>query len=82
MRILDGESNKPLNQITLYLTIEEVKKIKDSLEALLNRPRENHQHISSEDFTKEITVCVYDLEDPNLLNSFDERSIKLINFDK
>ncbi len=75
MRILDKKSDKPLKNVTLYLTSAEASELRSSLNQLLKKPVENHDHISSEDYQKEITVCIYDV---NNLQGFSERSKNLI----
>ncbi len=78
MRLLDDGSNRKLDRVTLYLSRSEADELKSSLEEILERPEGNHAHISSEDFEKEITICIYD---ENLLDGFSERSKKLIQED-
>jgi len=75
MRILDESSDKSLNRIILYLTLSEAMELRDGLDDLIKNPSNNHTHVSSEDFNKETTVCVYDVND---LNLFNKRSIDLI----
>ncbi len=75
MRILDENSDKSLENTTLYLTFMEASHLRDSLDQLLEKPLNNHAHVSSEDYQKEITVCIYDV---NNLQDFDERSKNLI----
>lgn len=79
MRILNEISDKSLEKIVLYLTQAEAKELKDSLGQLLDKPSSNHAHISSEDFQKEVTICIYDIKK---LNNFNDRSIKLIQNDE
>lgn len=58
------------------MTREEALELKESLEMAIESNEEaRHEHIPSEDYSKEITVCVYD---PKLLEKFSERSKKLI----
>lgn len=78
MRILDDESDKKLDTVTLFLTKEEILQLRSDLDHLIAKPKLNHAHLSSEDYKKEITVCVYDEED---LQGFHPRSIKLIKED-
>lgn len=78
MRILDDESDKKLDTVTLFLTKEEILQLRSDLDHLIAKPKLNHTHLSSEDYKKEITVCVYDEED---LEGFHPRSIKLIKED-
>ncbi|CUI18116.1 conserved hypothetical protein (plasmid) [Candidatus Protochlamydia naegleriophila] len=75
MRILDQETDQSLNNIILYLTSQEAQELRDSLEDVINKPLNNHSHIPSNDFEKEITVCIYD---ENNLKGFNERSINII----
>lgn len=75
MRILDEITDKPLKNVLLYLTFTEALELRDSLNELLNKPLNNHSHIPSETFDKEITVCIYEMSN---LNDFDERSKDLI----
>ena len=75
MRILNEDLDCSVNRVTIYLTRAEARELVDSLEELDKRPKENHSHASSEDFQKEITVCIYDQTD---ISDFDERSKKII----
>lgn len=62
MRIFDENSDKSLENVTLYLTLSEAKELRDSLIDLIDKPLNNHSHIPSDDFQKELTVCIYDSE--------------------
>ncbi len=75
MRILDESSDKSLKNVILYLTFAEASELKDSLEGLLKKPLNNHAHISNENLQKEITVCIYDVDN---LKGFNKRSMNLI----
>jgi hypothetical protein len=79
MRILDESADKSLNNVILYLTLSEASELRDSLDDLLKKSSNNHAHIANENFQKELTVCIYDVEN---LKGFDERSIDLIVNDK
>ena len=79
MRIYNADTDKKANNVILYLTPEEAKEMKDSLEALLKNEKHHHEHIPDSDFKKEITVCIYRKDN---LSSFDERSKKLILYDE
>jgi hypothetical protein len=81
MRILGEDDDKAQSRVTLYLTKAEAGEMKDSLKALLEGPQDSHHHISSSDFSKEITVCLYSEDDPKALSHFDERSRKIILHD-
>ena len=41
--------------------IAEASELRDSLDELLKKPLNNHAHITNENFQKEITVCIYDI---------------------
>lgn len=75
MHILDENTDQSITNVILYLTLSEAIEMRDSLQALINGPLNNHSHISSDDHQKEITVCVYEREN---LNGFSERSKNLI----
>ena len=60
MRILDDESDKKLDNVTLFLTKEEVVQLQSYLNQLLENPKFQHFHLSSVDYQKEITICLYD----------------------
>ena len=75
MRILNSELNTPIDNVGIYLTRDEAKQLRDYLEQLLEEPELHHIHVNDENYEYEITVSVYD---QNNLESFDERSRKLI----
>lgn len=74
MRILDEDSDRPLSRVTLYLTIDEARELRSTLDAVF-QDHSRHEHISSNDYDKQITVCVYDT---SALQGFTERSKRLI----
>jgi hypothetical protein len=76
MRIYNADTDKKANKVTIYLTLDEAKEMRDSLEALLNDSKKlRHEHIPDQDFKREITVCIYN---ENNLSGLDDRSKKLI----
>lgn len=79
MHILDETSNRSLKKVSSYLTYSEALELRDSLNDLIQTPLNNHAHIPCENYQKEITVCIYDV---NKLDGFDERSVKLITKDE
>lgn len=79
MRILDENADKKLDAVTLFLTKEEALQLRSDLDHLLAKPKLNHTHLSSEDYQKENTVCIYDEKD---LEGFHPRAIKLIEKDE
>lgn len=74
MRILNLDTDKSVNEIILFLTPSEASELVAALQVILKKPSD-HVHVSNEDFTKEVTVCIYD---PKKLDHFDERSRKII----
>jgi hypothetical protein len=81
MRISDDTSNKKLNRITLFLTELEASQLEYDLKQFLEKPKDKglHFHLSSEDYQKEITVCIYD---PENISALDHRAQKLIRDDE
>ena len=79
MRILNDESDKKSDNISIFLTKAEALQLRAYLNQLLDNPKIHHIHLSSEDYQKEITVCIYD---ENNLEGFHPRAIKLIKEDK
>jgi hypothetical protein len=77
MRILDEGSDRPLSRITIYLRREEARELRACLEAVL-ADETRHEHVSSKDYEKEITVCVYS---DSALDGFSDRSKRLISED-
>jgi hypothetical protein len=75
MRILDQDNDRSVGSVIIYLTNSEAAELRDSIEQMLAAPIGRHEHVSSNDYAKEITVCIYD---PNRLEQFDERSKRLI----
>ena len=79
MRILDQKNDQSINQVVLYLTKEEALELKDSLDGIIeDNNLGRHEHVSSSEYDKEITVCLYD---PGSIEQFSERSKKLIRHD-
>jgi len=79
MRILNDDSNEKLDTVSFFLTKQEAVQLHSDLEALIADPTKQHTHISSDDYQKEITVCIYDEKD---LSGFHERAKTLILEDK
>ena len=75
MRILDDVSNKKLDRITIFLTKEEAGFLQKYLKQIIDNPIQDHAHLSSSDYQKEITICVYDNRS---IDKFGLRAKKLI----
>ncbi len=69
MFIIDEESNKNLDNITLLLTIKELKQLQGYIDQLLEiPPKSDHYHLSTNDYQKEITICLYTPENTDQFN--------------
>lgn len=81
MRISDDISNKKLDRITLFLTESEAAQLESYLKQFLEKPKDKglHFHLSSEDYQKEITVCIYN---PENISALHHRAQKLIRNDE
>jgi hypothetical protein len=79
LRILDDDSDKKLDNASIFLTKEEAVQLRGYLNQLLDNPKLQHRHLSSTDYQKEITICLYDEKN---LENLNQRSIKLIKEDK
>jgi len=78
LRILDDESDKKLDVVSVFLTREEAEQFRSYLNQLLDKPKLQHAHLSSDNYQKEITICLYDEKN---LEGFHPRAIKLIKED-
>jgi len=79
MKIFDEIQNKSLSTITILLTKKEAAQLHSYLEQLIRETEPNehvHFHLENEDFSKEITIALYDKN--GNLESFSERYRKLI----
>ena len=80
MYILDEDTDKSVNAITLILSKSEVLQLLGFAKNLLeNPPAAEHYHLSSDDYQKEITLCMYDEES---IRNLHPRIQKLILVDK
>lgn len=80
MYILDDETNKKLSCITIILSKSEIQQLLGYAKQLLEKSSpSDHYHLSSEDYQKEITLCMYDKEN---LSDFHPRIQKLVKDDE
>ena len=80
MRLLDQEKGIVINDLLVLLTLEESCELRDELNRLISKKtKNNHSHVSNIEFTKEITISIYEF---NKLDGFSERVKKLIVEDK
>ena len=68
MRIYDPKSKKQLGEVTLYLTPREAAELADAARDLAEAPSHHHGHVSSDDYSREVTIAVYTAEN---LSGFD-----------
>ena len=78
VRILDEDNDRSCGSLTLFLTKQEAFNLSAAVAALLDGPLDRHEHVDSDDFKKELTVCIYDASD---LSGLNDRSRRLIEFD-
>jgi len=79
LRILDDLADKKLDSVSLFLTREEAAQLQALLNQLIDNPKLQHSHLSSMDYQKEVTVCLYDEQH---LEGLHQRVKKLIKEDK
>lgn len=60
MRILNEDNGKAIDRALLCLTREEALELMSSLKEVLEKPESYHSHIPSNDYKKELTICLYD----------------------
>ena len=76
MRILDEMTNKSTNNLTVLLEKNEAIQLIGYLEELVtNDSIAEHYHLNNADYSKEITIALYDV---NRLDGFSERYKTLI----
>jgi len=75
MYIYDSDSDRTIDDVVLYLTIEEASELYDGLAKIIEKPRGNHTHVSSDDYQRELTVCIYRKED---IDTFDDKSQQIL----
>lgn len=81
MRISDDTSDEKLDRITIFLTEQEALRLESYLNQFLEKSKEKgfHFHLSSEDYKKEITFCIYD---PENIDKLHPRAQNLIRDDE
>ena len=79
MRILDDKSDRPINSVSIFLTETEAVYLIGYLEQVVYEKRGDHSHLSSEDYKKEITICLYS---PEKIDHFHPRIQKLLSNDE
>lgn len=75
MRIYDFDNDRTIDNVVLYLTPAEARELYNGLARVIETPRRVHVHISSNDYQRELTLCVYRKED---IETFDEKSRQIL----
>ncbi len=76
MRMLDGERDIAIDNLTLYLKKSEAIELLGSLKRIIEAEDYGmHIHVSEDSYQREVTVLLYD---ENNIDSLNERSKKLI----
>jgi hypothetical protein len=75
MRILDMDSDKKVDRVTILLTRDEAEQLRRAVTNVLTDSGYDHDHVIPEDLQKEIIIAIYDEAD---LCSFNERCQGLI----
>lgn len=78
MRIFNSDKKCALNNVILYLEIDEAKEMFYNLQSLIESygKKGQHAHINDRSFDHEITLTIYNKDD---LSGLDKASIELIN---
>jgi hypothetical protein len=58
MKIDDVANERELQNVGLGLTVSEATELRDTLETLLGDPGPRHEHVSSHDYQRELTVWI------------------------
>jgi hypothetical protein len=75
MRILDEDSDRKVDRVTILLTRDEAEQLQRAVTNVLTDKAYDHDHVIPEDPQKEIIIAIYDDAD---LSSFNERCQRLI----
>jgi hypothetical protein len=78
VKLYDGQNDRVLDDVTVYLERHEAEQLRSYLQQLLDDPSIHHLHLSSTDYQRELTVTIYYRENADQMATFDERSRRLI----
>lgn len=78
MRIYNERMDIALSSVMLFLTKNEMQELRDTLDALIEEPPCEHEHIMDDEYKREITIASY-LEGGT--NSFAEKYNNLLKKD-
>ena len=69
MYIIDEDANKKIDSVIIILNKNEIQQLLGYAKQLLEEvPSSDHYHLSSDDYKKEITICMYNSESINQLH--------------
>lgn len=79
MKIIDSKNRTELRNLILLLTISEASELRDELERLLSiesKSKDDHGHVTDEDFEKEISLALYSVENFENFDTWIQNIIK------
>jgi hypothetical protein len=76
MRLLDDDRDVEVENATLFVTAAEAEEMMSHLARLIELGGVAHSHISTEDFQRELTVCLYEEGGEN--SELNQRSLRLL----
>lgn len=76
MRIRDNDRDVEVRNATLFVTAADAEAIRETLAMLLESGGNTHDHISTDDFERELTVCLYEEGGEN--SELNQRSLRLL----
>ncbi len=85
MRILDDDRDSIIYSVTLMLTVNEAKALRDSVDKILARGNSGDlQYVDDDEFKHQIALAIYENDpgSPYYFDRFSERTQKLILEDK
>ena len=78
MYLIDENTNRTLERITLLLNRSEAMELRDSIHTILNE-NSHHEHVSNGEYNKEITVSLYDENVPESYAPFIEKILNAVD---
>lgn len=78
MRVYDGGNETEVTDVTIYLTPDEATEVASRAQHLYDHPETHRTHLSSHDFSRQITLAVYA---PDNIDQFDETSRAIVGDD-
>ena len=77
MRILNLDTDKSVDEIGIYLKVDEAKELLGALSQLIEKnDLTHHIHVNDKDYKHEITLVIYDENNYKILNKRSQKLIK------